>query len=89
MKYDQQGHLLYAWGTLGTFAGGLWGVHGMSVDQEGNLYVAEVDSGRVQKFRPKQGANPDYPGEQADHAGVELIAALGGKRLERVGDSTQ
>ena len=32
----------------------------MSVDQEGNLYVAEVDSGRVQKFRPKKGANPDY-----------------------------
>jgi len=27
---------------------------------EGNLYVAEVDSGRVQKFRPKQGAHPDY-----------------------------
>jgi sugar lactone lactonase YvrE len=32
----------------------------MSVDQEGNLYVAEVDSGRVQKFRPKPGANPNY-----------------------------
>src|SRR5580692_11763512 len=60
VKYDQQGHLLYAGGAMGTFAGGLWGVHGMSVDQEGNLYVAEVDSGRVQKFRPKPGANPAY-----------------------------
>ena len=60
VKYDQQGHLLYAWGAMGTFAGGLWGVHGMSVDQQGNLYVAEVDSGRVQKFRPKPGANPAY-----------------------------
>ena len=60
LKYDQEGHLLYAWGTLGMFPGALWGVHGMSVDQEGNLYVAEVDSGRVQKFRPKAGANPDY-----------------------------
>jgi tripartite motif-containing protein 71 len=60
LKYDQEGHLLYAWGTLGMFPGALWGVHGMSVDQEGNLYVAEVDSGRVQKFRPKKGANPDY-----------------------------
>ena len=40
------------------FAGGLWGVHMVHVDQEGNLYVAEVDSGRVQKFRPKRGANP-------------------------------
>ena len=60
LKYDQQGHLLYAWGTLGMFPGALWGVHGMSVDQEGNLYVAEVDSGRVQKFVPKTGANPEF-----------------------------
>jgi hypothetical protein len=60
LKYDQDGHLLYAWGTLGSFPGALWGVHGMSVDQEGNLYVAEVDNGRVQKFRPRAGANPEY-----------------------------
>jgi len=32
----------------------------MSVDQEGNLYVAEVHAGRVQKFRPKAGVNPDF-----------------------------
>ena len=32
----------------------------MSVDQEGNLYVAEVFNGRAQKFRPRPGANPDY-----------------------------
>ena len=60
LKYDQQGHLLYAWGTLGMFPGALWGVHGMSVDQEGNLYVAEVDNGRVQKFVPKPGARPEF-----------------------------
>jgi sugar lactone lactonase YvrE len=30
----------------------------MSVDQDGNFYVAEVQNGRVQKFRPKQGADP-------------------------------
>ena len=46
-------------GQHGRFPGRLWGVHGMSVDQEGNLYVAEVDAGRVQKFHPKAGANPD------------------------------
>ena len=32
----------------------------MSVDSDGNLYVAEVDSGRIQKFTPKPGANPDF-----------------------------
>ena len=58
LKYDLDGHLLYAWGTVGDFPGTLWGVHGMSTDQEGNLYVAEVDSGRFQKFRPRAGANP-------------------------------
>jgi sugar lactone lactonase YvrE len=38
----------------------MWGVHGMSVDPEGNFYVAEVDTGRVQKFRPRPGANSAY-----------------------------
>ena len=28
------------------------------MDQEGNLYLAEVFNGRVQKFRPKKGADP-------------------------------
>jgi len=35
-------------------------VHGIATDQEGNFYAAEVDSGRVQKFRPRTGANPEY-----------------------------
>jgi sugar lactone lactonase YvrE len=52
LKYDLDGRLLYSWGTWGAFAGGFWGVHGISVDNEGNFYVAEVDAGRVQKFRP-------------------------------------
>jgi hypothetical protein len=32
--------------------------HALTVDQDGNLYAAEVFSGRVQKFRPKPGADP-------------------------------
>jgi sugar lactone lactonase YvrE len=52
LKYSLSGELLYSWGTWGTFAGGFWGVHGISVDTEGNFYTAEVDTGRVQKFRP-------------------------------------
>ena len=38
------------WGTWGDFPGGMWGVHGLSIDSEGNFYTAEVDSGRAQKF---------------------------------------
>jgi NHL repeat-containing protein len=60
LKYDLEGHFLYSWGVWGDFPGGFWGVHGFSVDQEGNFYVAEVDSGRVQKFRPRQGVNPAF-----------------------------
>jgi peptidylamidoglycolate lyase len=60
LKYDLDGRFLYSWGTWGDFPGGFWGVHGMSVDAEGNFYVAEVDNGRVQKFRPRAGANPEF-----------------------------
>jgi sugar lactone lactonase YvrE len=60
LKYDLNGNFLYSWGTWGDFPGGFWGVHGISVDQEGNFYVAEVDNGRAQKFRPRKGANPAF-----------------------------
>ncbi len=60
LKYDLNGHFQYAWGVWGDFPGGFWGVHGFTVDQEGNFYVAEVDTGRVQKFRPRQGVNPAH-----------------------------
>ncbi|MDG2087888.1 MAG: hypothetical protein P8J68_04020 [Arenicellaceae bacterium] len=60
LKYDLDGNFLYAWGISGDFPGGMWGVHAISVDSEGNFYVAEVDNGRVQKYRPRPGANPDY-----------------------------
>ncbi len=60
LKYDLEGNLLYSWGTWGDFPGGFWGVHGISVDDEGNFYVAEVDAARVQKYRPLPNANADY-----------------------------
>jgi len=61
LKYDLDGNFLYSWGTYGEFPGGIAGVHGMSVDQEGNLYLAQVDNkGGVQKFTPRPGANPDF-----------------------------
>ena len=60
LKYDLDGHFLYSWGIWGDFPGGFWGVHGFSVDQQGNFYVAEVDSGRVQKFRPRPGVNAAF-----------------------------
>jgi len=60
LKYSLDGKFLYSWGVWGEFQGGFWGVHGMSVDQEGNVYTAAVDSGGAQKFTPRKGANPAF-----------------------------
>ena len=60
VKFDMEGHFLYSWGSQGQWPGAMWNVHGISVDQEGNLYLAEVNNGRPQKFRPREGANPDF-----------------------------
>ena len=60
LGYDLDGHFVYSWGSWGEYPGGLWGVHGMSTDQEGNFYTASVNNGRIQKFRPREGANPNF-----------------------------
>lgn len=57
LKYDLTGRLLSSWGTFGTMPGAMWGPHQFSVDSENNFYIADVHVGRVQKFRPKPGAN--------------------------------
>jgi sugar lactone lactonase YvrE len=58
LKYDLNGNYLYGWGSAGRLPGQFNGPHGMTVDQEGNLYIAEVFNGRLQKFRPKPNADP-------------------------------
>ena len=60
IKYDLNGNFQYAWGMWGERPGGMWGVHGLSSDTDGNVYVAEVDNGGVQKYRPRAGANPAF-----------------------------
>jgi DNA-binding beta-propeller fold protein YncE len=60
LKYDLNGHLLYAWGTHGTTPGLFWAVHEFSADADGNLYTAEVFGGRPQKFTPRPGADPSH-----------------------------
>ena len=59
LKYDREGHFLYSFGSFGVLPGGFFGVHGIAVDQEGSLYVAEVGNGGAQKYTPKEGANPE------------------------------
>jgi hypothetical protein len=63
LKYDLQGRLAprATWGTFGIAPGAMWGPHGFDTDDEGSLYVAEDYSGRVQKLRVMDGADPDDP----------------------------
>jgi DNA-binding beta-propeller fold protein YncE len=60
LGYDANGNFLYSWGTFGTCQGCMWGVHGFATDKDGNLYTAEVRTGRVQKYTPRKGANPAF-----------------------------
>lgn len=58
LKFDLQGNFLYGWGTPGNEYGHFNGPHSITTDQDGNLYIAEVFAGRVQKFVPRPGADP-------------------------------
>ena len=57
VQWDRSGKYLYSWGFLDESGGGLWCPHGLSVDEQGNLYTADVCRGAAQKFQPKPGAN--------------------------------
>jgi peptidylamidoglycolate lyase len=58
LKYDLAGNHIYGWGTLGSGYGHFNGPHSITIDQAGNLYIAEVFAGRIQKFIPRPGADP-------------------------------
>jgi hypothetical protein len=62
LKYNLQGVLQYGFGayggTLGGFPGGLARPHQLSVDSEGNVYIASYDGPWLNKFTPKPGADP-------------------------------
>lgn len=58
VKWDLDGNFQYAWGIGGTEVGQFDGPHSISIDQEGNLYTAEVFNGRIQKFVPKEDGDP-------------------------------
>ena len=58
LKFDLNGNFLYAWGLSGPQAGRLNCSHGISTDQDGNLFLADCFAGRVQKFTPQPGADP-------------------------------
>ena len=59
LKFDLNGNFLYGWGAPGPQTGRLNCSHGITTDQLGNLYLADCFAGRLQKFEPIAGADPD------------------------------
>ena len=59
LKFDLNGNFLYSWGAPGGQPGRLNCSHGITTDQLGNLYLADCFAGRLQKFEPIPGADPD------------------------------
>ena len=56
-KFDSAGHLLLAWGAMGTGDGQFGGASkggpdGIAIDQQGNVYASDPLNCRVQKFDP-------------------------------------
>ena len=58
IKFDLDGNYLYSWGAPGLQAGRLACSHGITTDQDGNLFLADCFAGRVQKFEPIPGVDP-------------------------------
>jgi peptidylamidoglycolate lyase len=56
-KVDLHGKKIYAWGGRGTAPGQIDNPHQWALDQEGNLYVADANNDRVQKFVPRKNAD--------------------------------
>jgi len=50
MKYDRHGKFLLSWGKLGSGPGEFNSPHGLAMDREGRLYVADRSNSRIQIF---------------------------------------
>ena len=49
-KFDKDGKFVKSWGSRGTGDGQFAGVHGIAVDAQGNVYVADAGNKRIQIF---------------------------------------
>jgi tripartite motif-containing protein 71 len=59
-KFDTNGKLLYHWGVFGAEPGQGDNPHQFDVDNAGNLYVADANNNRIQKFVPKKNADKSH-----------------------------
>jgi peptidylamidoglycolate lyase len=50
VKFSRQGEYLFEWGKFGTDKGAFNIPHGLDLDKLGNVYVADRENNRIQKF---------------------------------------
>jgi DNA-binding beta-propeller fold protein YncE len=50
VKFSPEGRFMFAWGTKGDQAGEFNTPHGIDLDAAGNVYVADRENNRIQKF---------------------------------------
>lgn len=53
IKFSKEGDYLFEWGKLGNEKGEFKIPHGIDLDNEGNVYVADRENNRIQKFDRK------------------------------------
>ena len=52
VKFSREGRRLFAWGKKGSVPGEFNLPHGVSLDSKGNVFVADRENNRIQKFDP-------------------------------------
>jgi hypothetical protein len=60
VKFDTGGRRLFSWNASGPEPGGFGELHELAVDSQGIVYTADNVLGRLQKLRPKPGADPAH-----------------------------
>jgi DNA-binding beta-propeller fold protein YncE len=74
LEYTADGKRLREWGSAGTGPGQFHQPHGIAVDHDGVVYVADRQNGRLQRFD----LNGKYLGEWANLGMVTTVAMNGG-----------
>ena len=74
LEYSAGGERLREWGSAGTGPGQFRQPHGIAVDEDGIVYVADRQNGRLQRFDPAG----RYLGEWANLGMVTTVSSSGG-----------
>ena len=70
VKFSKEGKYLYEWGKRGGLSGELYTPHGIDLDSDGNVYVADRENNRIQEFD----ANGQFLKQWKNTTGTQLYA---------------